>query len=338
MTALSEYERLEAPGLWRETPEAQRREVVVSFGDATLVLTDMNDKPLAHWSLAAIQRLNPGETTALYSPDDEDTETLEIKDETMITAIEKIRSLIERKRPHPGRLRWGLLGGFIAAILALAIFWLPDTLIRQTRNVIPDVKRQEIGRLLLNKIRRVAGQPCAAPNGAEALKVLGQKLDTDNRYKLAIMPDGIVRTTHLPGGYILLNRALIEDFEEPDVAAGYILAEQLRAEQQDPLDPLLHSIGLRATFTLLTTGELPAGSLDHYAEMLATTPPAKVPDEALLAKFKAARLRSSPYAFGEDPTGETTLPLIEADPFPDAAPEQLLSDNDWISLQSICEE
>ena len=46
MTALSKYDRLEASGLWRPTPQDQRREVVVSIGDATLVISDMNDSQM----------------------------------------------------------------------------------------------------------------------------------------------------------------------------------------------------------------------------------------------------------------------------------------------------
>jgi hypothetical protein len=60
MTALSEYQRLEAPGVWRPTPDAQRRDVIVALGEATLVLTDQKDTALAHWSLAAVERRNPG--------------------------------------------------------------------------------------------------------------------------------------------------------------------------------------------------------------------------------------------------------------------------------------
>ena len=54
MTALSEYQRLEASGLWRASPEDQRSDVIVSIGDATLVITDLRENPLAHWSLARI--------------------------------------------------------------------------------------------------------------------------------------------------------------------------------------------------------------------------------------------------------------------------------------------
>ena len=68
MTALDKYDRLEATGLWRATPDDQRREVVVSLGDASLTMSDLNDCPLAHWSVAAIARANPGAMPALSAP------------------------------------------------------------------------------------------------------------------------------------------------------------------------------------------------------------------------------------------------------------------------------
>jgi len=345
MTALSEYFRLEATGLWRAPIDAQnpdaddkRREVIVSFGNATIVLSDRNDKPLAHWAMPAIRRQNKGVRPAVYSPDKDAVETLEIADDAMIDAIEKIRAAIERQRPKPGRLRWGLLGGFVTAVAALAIFWLPDALIRHTVSVIPDAKRLEIGQSLVANIKRVSGQACSTPYGNRALDVLATRLSDGPPPHLIVLPSGVTGATHLPGGFILLNHELLEDFEEPDVAAGYIIAEQLRAENTDPLDPLLRTAGLRATFTLLTTGTISDAVLARYAEHHLTRPAAAIDSQKLLAKFKAANTRSTPYAYGLDTTGETTVDLIEADPFASHPAEPLLTDGQWIDLQSICED
>ena len=127
MTALSEYQRLEASGLWRATPDEQRSDVIVSIGDATLIITDTRERPLAHWSLAAIQRANPGRRPAIYHPDGDPGETLELPEsETeMIAAIERLRAAVERRRPHPGRLRLVMLGLSFLAVAALAVFWFP---------------------------------------------------------------------------------------------------------------------------------------------------------------------------------------------------------------------
>jgi hypothetical protein len=68
MTALARYARLETLGQWRPDPASLAQEVVVSFGDATLVLSDGDGRPLAHWSLPAVTRLNPERTPARFAP------------------------------------------------------------------------------------------------------------------------------------------------------------------------------------------------------------------------------------------------------------------------------
>jgi hypothetical protein len=114
MTALKEYDRLEAAGLWRAAPDAQRRDVIVSLGDATLTISDLRGTALAHWSLAAIRRDGTG-SPALFHPDGDRGETLELaSDESvMIEGIDRLMRSIERRRPRPGYLR--LLGGLTLA-------------------------------------------------------------------------------------------------------------------------------------------------------------------------------------------------------------------------------
>ena len=88
--------------VWRQTPEAQRREVIVSFGDATLIIADgRSAHALTHWSMPALVRLNPGKRPAVYAPAEDGSEELEIEDATMIAAIEKVQAKIEARRPHP---------------------------------------------------------------------------------------------------------------------------------------------------------------------------------------------------------------------------------------------
>ena len=116
MTALDRFVRLESGGLWRPEPEAQRREVVISFGDATLVIADGAGRPLAHWSLPALERQNPDEMPAIYAPDDDASEIVEIADDTMVAAIEEIRAALLTSRTHPGKLRHWITTGLIAAV------------------------------------------------------------------------------------------------------------------------------------------------------------------------------------------------------------------------------
>ncbi len=335
MTALSKYDRLEATALWRADPDGQRREVIASIGNATLVITDMNDRAIAHWSLAAVERANPAQTPAVFHPDGDPGETLELPEHEaeMVEAIESLRSLIAQRRPRPGRLRWLGMALSFGTVLGLAAFWLPGALRDNTLRVVPQVKREALGVALMDRMQRVTGPMCSDAAGLRALRRLGARLDTP---KLAVVPALGRPSLHLPGGVIVLDRSVFEDWEEPDVAAGFILAELARQVERDPLADLLETTGLWENFRLLTTGEVAGPALDAYAEHLMTAP-AQPPDTAnLLALFEAADVRAEPYARARDITGETVLELIEGDPMQNRVAEPLIPDSAWLRLQGMC--
>ncbi|WP_417259551.1 hypothetical protein [Celeribacter sp.] len=338
MTALTEYERLEASALWRPEGETQKREVLVSVGDATLVISDFTGTPLAHWSLPAIERINgTNEKKALYSPAPDTDERLEVDDDTLIDGIARIHRALERGRYRPGRLRGFVIGGIVAGTLALGVFWLPGALIRQAVSIVPNVTREEIGLQLLDRMQRLSGQPCATPRGAEALDHLNDRLRAVSGGRLVVVESGVPTTQHLPGRIVVLNRALVEDFDDPAVTAGFALAEMERARQHDPLERLLKQSGLMTTLRLLTTGHIDPETLDAHTEELLTTPPAPIEaTDALIARFVQAQVHSAPYAYAVDITGEATLPLIEADAVNIDNTRPILSDGDWIALQGIC--
>lgn len=336
MTALKQYARLECPGVWRPDPDVQRQNVIVSFGDASLVIADRTGMAMSHWSLAAVVRINRGEMPALYTPSAEGTETLEIDDESMIDAIEQVRGAIQKSRPRRGRLRLLVLGGLAAAMLGAAAFWLPGALMRHTLGVVPEPTRTEIGTRLFTAIGRVSGAPCRSPRGDQALARLSSRLLAPGSGGLLLVPGGIPDTISLPGGAMLLNSRLVEDHETADVVAGFILAEDVRRGVHDPLADLLKMAGPGAIFRLLTTGHLPDAALKDYAEALTTATPAPVPDKLLIARFAEAGVPSTPYAYAVDVTGESTLNLIEADPMRGGGARTVLDDGDWVALQGIC--
>jgi hypothetical protein len=338
MTALDQYQRLESTGLWRESAEGQRREVIVSVGEASVVITDKADRVLTHWSLPALVRINPGETPALYRPGSDTEEELELDDNHMVEAIERVRSAVERRRAHPGRLRGGGVMAAVILLVGLAVFWLPAALVTYTASVVPGAKRAEIGQALLVHIDRLTGGECHAPRADIALQSLKTRLGFGGEARIIVLAGGAQPTAHLPGGFVLVNRTLVEDFETAEVVAGYLLAEGLRAGSADPLAQLLRAAGVRSTFRLLTTGEMSPEPLRNFGETLLTAQAVDVDPVKLLQAFTEARIRVAPYAYAVDVTGETTVQLIEADPFAGGGAQQLLTDADWVSLQGICGE
>lgn len=336
-TALKQYQRIEATGLWRPSPDVQRREVVVSIGEATLTISDFNEQALTHWSLAALERQNPGVFPALFNPDGDPDETLELAETetTMIEAIDRLQRAIDRARPHPGRLRWLSVAGVMAAVAALLLLWMPAALQNHVVSVVPDIKREDIGNTILQRIERVSGRACTSEDAQAALDQLAARTGVR---KIVILPAGVQTSLSLPGGIVLLNRSLVEDHEDPSVAAGYIIAERTRTQAQDPLDDLLDRTGATTAFRLLTTGELTPANIDAYTEQVLSEPRPSLPEDDLLEVFAQAALPSTPYAYAVDVTGETVLGLIEADPMAGRPLQQVLPDRDWVRLQNICGE
>ncbi len=336
MTVLAKYQRLEAEGLWRPDPDAQRRDVIVSIGDATLTIAAANGTALSHWSLPAIIRLNPGQTPALYAPGEDTPETLELSDSEMTDGIEAVLRSIRRGPGRPGRLRGLAISAVVVALGAAALVWLPGAITRYTASLVPQGARAELGTRLRAEVRRLTGTPCAEASGLRALEKLQTRLFPAGGTTLLVLPSALAETAHLPGGTLLIGHRLVEDHESPEVLAGYLLAEDIRRRERDPLERLLSDAGLTVALRLLTTGEIEDEALRLHAERLIAVQPAPVADAKLTQSLRAASISGTAYAYALDFSGESTSPLIEASrTMADTVP--LLGDGDWIALQRICE-
>ncbi|MEL6167115.1 MAG: hypothetical protein AAFR35_00395 [Pseudomonadota bacterium] len=336
MTALSEYQRLEATGIWRPAAGEQRREVILSLGDATLQIFDANGTALTHWSLAAVVRLNPGEDPPRFGPEQESPEELEVEDPPMIEAIEKVRGAVSGKPARHGRLRRRVSLALVVCALLGLVFWVPGALVSYASGIVPPAARTAIGDAVMSEVERFAGRACSEPEGVRALDALVARLDLPADTRILVLRAGVSGSAHLPGGTILLNRAVVEDHDSSQVLAAYVLAEDERRKSRDPVYRLLSSGGVRAALGLLTTGEVPASVLASHAEHLLTVPPEPLAPSQLLERINGAGVSATPYAYALDISGETTLNLIEADQVPPAAAQLPLRDAEWVAVQTIC--
>ena len=335
MTVLKEYQRLEAEAVWRATPDAQRRDVIVSIGKATITISAPNGTALTHWSLPAMVQINAGETPPVFAPGIEAVETLEISDPEMLDAIDRVISAIRRRS---GRGSWvARLGRW--AVLAAAcvglIYWLPGAVTAYTASLVPPEMQASIGADLLAETERVAGAPCQSPGGDRALEALAARLFPGSQTRLKVLPTTLAGTAHLPDGTMLISHTLVEDYETPEVVAGFLLAEGLRATETDPMARLLEASPFRAALALLSTGRLREIDKQRMAEWLVVRPGEPVPQDRLLAAMTERAVDSRPYALALDLSGETTATLVSGAV---DAPAPVLNDTDWIALQAICSE
>ncbi|HHX91104.1 MAG TPA: hypothetical protein GX700_15325, partial [Paracoccus sp.] len=179
---------------------------------------------------------------------------------------------------------------------------------------------------------------CADPAGRQAMATLRARV-LGASARVAVV-DGLpgLEAAHLPGRMVVIGRGLLERLDSPEALAGYLLTEALAAETADPLNALLAHAGTRATFGLLTTGNLPIEAFSDYAAQRLVQPMA-LPDPAhLAARFDALGVPVSAYALA---LPESAAPLAQAlADQPVSGPRQtarLLSDGEWITLQGVCQ-
>lgn len=339
MTALEKYARLEGLGVWREAPDEQRRDVVVSLGDASLMIAEARSgKMLSHWSLPAVQRLNRGNKPAIFAPcPDASGETLEIDDALVIEALDTIHAALSPPQPLR-RVRMALAAG--AAVLTLAgLYWLPQILVDRTATAVPQAMRAQIGRDALDGLfLSAAGERiCADPEGRQAMSTLRNRvLGNDWRISVVAGVPGL-ETAHLPGRLMVLGKGLVERLDSAEALAGWMLAEALAAEAHDPLLDALHYAGIRATFTLMTTGAMLDGALSGYAAQVFRIASA-IPDAAVItARLGELGQTTTAYALSLPPRAATLAQALTRSATTDAPLEEpLLSDGEWLTLQEIC--
>jgi hypothetical protein len=331
MTALSQYVRLECGGTWSPGPDLAPRAVTVAFGDAALILRDGGGRPLAHWSLAALE-LRPVSNGARYAPGPDATEWLDLTEPEMIRAIETVHKAVRRAGPQRGRLRlWSRLAAVSVLLAALAL-WLPGALTRQALAALPEGAGRQIGAELLGHLQRQTGPACRAPGGIAALARLSARLFGPDQGQIVVLPQGLDHDLWLPGRIAVLPASALAD--PPALFAARALAA---SAQTNPLSDLIDRAGLTGALHLLTTGALNDRILaEHAAAILASAPPSPT-NAQLIAVFAAAGVPLAPLALARDPTGESVLALIEADALLRPQSPAIPTDADWAAVTRVCD-
>lgn len=342
MTALDKYRKLEGTGLWSARVEDQRRDVVVTFGDATLVISDSRSmQVLSHWSLPAVRRRNPRERPALYSPEGDGAEVLELDDDWLIDALEELQAALAPPRRFLdtfGRRGYGAV--VMAMVLAVALLF-PPALERHTASVLPWTTRHEIGTRLAQDLQQGGAVICSGAQGVAALDALHRQV-LEQPSDLRVM-EGTPRAqvTGFPGGVYVIDARVLDDADSPDALAGALLLAEARLRARDPVRPVLGHMGLFATFGLLTSGVVQHDALGGYAARLVRDPGALPDAPAILSRFAARGLSTRPFADNPaelDQNARSILPELRAnDPLAaEPSTRSLLSDGQWVSLQNIC--
>lgn len=265
MTAIDKYIRLEALGQWRESPDEPAREVVVSFGNATLVLSDLDESPLCHWAMAATSRLTLDGAKAVYTPDTEGFETLEIDDAEMVEAIAQVSSAsasIKRQTPW---LRWVFIA-FIMATIGAISYVTPSLLRSQAVNMTGPESARKLG---ADMIAALDVDICREPRAGIARELFQSRVFPDGR-TLLIVARNQPRARVFPGGIIVIGSDALQAMKTPGELAA--LTTTLFAQSETTLVQVFETSSPRELFEYITSGRLSDERLASAAQNIINGP------------------------------------------------------------------
>lgn len=339
MTALDRYDRLEALGLWRDTLDDTGREVVVKFGEATLVILSVDDDPITHWSLSAIREVEKSATKTVYAVDGDVQTTLTITEPPMQEALGKVLEytqvsgdkLVSKK----SRVRPWAIGLSLLAVLALVI--ISPTLMRDfAHRMISPQRSQVLAAEMLPLIEERTGPACKTPMGSAALMKIARRLTPDGSGTLHVLDLGDAPVIALPGGHVVLNSEVIRNASGPSEIAGWAATGLAGSAKSPALSGLFDSGGTWDGIKFLLTGDLPERAMNRSINRLLISPKILTPEVevAVVDLMKRASVHPGALVAGLRREGLSTslVPWID-----NSEPAQVLNDDEWVAIQSICE-
>ena len=375
MTALAKYAKLEAEARYFDGLSAQPRDVVICFGERSLVIMEFDETVLAHWPLASLRAVGLRRDSAVQLvPHGDSDERLVLSDRWMLSAIGEVcPGLYHRAVDRRGVRRAFLWAGAAAASLALIVFVLVPALAGRLALLIPPEREQQLGDAVVEQLQTVLAalsggdRPgiCDMPSGVEALARMAARLNADPRLpyplRVGVLDHGALNAIALPGGRILLFRGLLEAADNPEEVAGVLAHEIGHVVSRDPTREALRAAGTAGILGLLLGDVFGAGivviatdavlnaSYQRDAEIRA--------DETAYSLLADAGLPSRPFADFFDTVREkygdtegilkliASHPGLEgraeraaaADHIGEGTYEPALSDQDWVALRGICQ-
>lgn len=258
MTALDKFIRLEAVGWWFEAGRQEAREVIVSFGDATLQISSLKDLPLTHWSLLATKRIGTRGEAVIYSADPEQHEVLEIEDPDMIRAISAVSAMLVGPDPAPKWRRW-LKRGLALGLVAGALWAAPPLIYKTTTLLTPPARMAALSDDMAAALQAEYGPPCQGWIGARALQAYAENLLPEARLELLVFTALPAPALALPNA-VALSEATLKA-ATPDSLAALISSRWAMGQNRKPLQAYARSLGPLGALRSLLSGRFPRGAM-----------------------------------------------------------------------------
>lgn len=246
--------------------------MVVSFGSATLVLTDLADRLLGHWALAGVAVVAHGPGGTVYGM--AEGETLTIRDREMVAAIAAVtRDLVARLAPPQPRRRLPIAlfaGAVLVGALAASM---PALVVAQATRMVPPERAEELGEEMLLLLVESYGAPCGARATRPALDRLAALVAPASPPVLRVLPLDLPVAIALPGEAVVIDGALVA--ADPVTAVG----AAREALGTDPVEDMMRATGFAGSLRYLFTGRISERGLRRAVDAALAAAPEAVPPE-----------------------------------------------------------
>ena len=332
MTALDDFDRLEAVGQLQRTSQESPREVLVTFGEATLTMHELKssgDIPLAHWSLGAIEKSQSRGELTIYRLSGNHEETLTIDDVTLRDALDKV--LAERQPPkEEKRTQRSLWRPALVVCGALAAYFvLPSLVLSTARNMISPERAALLTSDMVAEIEARTGPPCTTPLADVALERLARRLDPNGISKLAVQDLGDADVISFPDGQVFLGAHVLQKTRSNAEIAAWAAVGIAGVIDSPALDKLFDEGGIMDGFRFLSQGELPESSKKRAVDYMLTN---TVSINAATAENASVMLQNA--RLSTSGLDQILMQQQVSTEISDQTP--IMTDQEWSALRNVC--
>ena len=239
MTALKKYTRLEAPGIWLESMDAEPLEVLVSLGKSSLIIYDYEDNPLTHWSLSTLKLISQNAEMIVFSTTLEGLEKLKIEDVYMKDALLHFINEPTQEKSNKRLIR-NVTTLILFFLLCSLLIIIPPKLSDLVKTVISEHHEAQIIDSHFKNHLRKNGQICSSPLTKEVITRILKKIgDTEGRLNIEIIKNQNADAIHFPGGNLLISIALLQSIDNIASFTNLLQTELVKAKKRIPLATLI---------------------------------------------------------------------------------------------------
>jgi Zn-dependent protease with chaperone function len=350
-----------------------RNEVVVETGPAALLIFAADRGLLDEWPYAELRRMSaPAGMLRLGRGGEVLLARLEIRDATLIAAIEERAETLDRGGAAERKLRRKVVALSVAAgasLVVTAIFGLP-ALAGRVIPFVPLAVERKLGEAVNKEIRAAidtrhlgAAFSCGSgpdeAQGRAALDKLIDKLAAAAALPVALHVDVVRRSEPnamaLPGGLIYVDEGLLQKAQGPDELAGVLAHEMGHIAHRDGTRIVLQTAGLSFLFGMML-GDFVGGGAVVIAARTVLKSSYSRRTETAADSYSVVLMQQAggdPHALAailghivsdkehglkillDHPETRERIAAIDAVPV-SGAPRPLLEAADWAALKRIC--